>query len=66
MLPIPFVGLLLGPLALVLGLGALLRGRREPGFRGTSLCKAAMLLGFLLTATQWGGLALMISGLQGD
>jgi hypothetical protein len=63
---IPFLGLLLGPLAMALGLGAFLRGRREPDFKGGSLCKAAMLLGFLLTVTQWGGLALMISGLRGD
>jgi hypothetical protein len=63
---IPFLGLLLGPLAIVLGWAALRRGRREPVFRGASLCKAAMLLGFLLTVTQWGGLALILSGLRGD
>jgi hypothetical protein len=63
---IPFVGLLLGPIAFLLGLGALVRGRRDSDFKGTSLCKTAMLIGFLLTVTQWGGLALMISGLRGD
>ncbi len=63
---IPVVGLLLGPLALVMGLLAWLRGRRDPAFKGKSLCKAAVLLGSLLTVTQWAGLALMISGLRGD
>ena len=63
---IPLAGLLLGPAAMVMGAWAWMRGRREPAFKGVSLCKAAILLGFLLTVTQWVGLALMLSGLHWD
>src|SRR5437588_6310668 len=63
---IPLAGLLLGPAAIIMGICAWLRGRRQPGFKGVSLCKAAILLGFLLTISQWAGLALMLSALQGD
>jgi hypothetical protein len=63
---LPGVGLLLGPLAFVLALWTGLRGRRDPAFKGGALCIAAVVLGLLLTLTQWSGLALMIRGLQGD
>ena len=61
---IPFVGLVLGPAAVAMGTWAWLRGRREPDFKGASLCRAAIVLGVLLTLTQWAGLALMVHGLQ--
>jgi hypothetical protein len=63
---IPFVGLILGPLALVLGLAAATSSWRKLGFKAGSLCIAAIVLGLLLTVTQWWGLAIMIRGLQGD
>ena len=63
---IPGVGLLLGPLALVLGLLAALSTWRKLGFKAGSLCIAAIVLGLLTTLTQWWGLSLMIRGLQGD
>lgn len=62
---IPGVGLLLGPLAVFLGYLALRRSRTLEGFRCKALCVSAMLLGSLVALTQWGGLALMIRGLQG-
>jgi hypothetical protein len=63
---LPGVGLLLGPVALVLGLIAALSSWRKLGFKSGSLCIAAIVLGLLTTLTQWWGLSLMIRGLQGD
>lgn len=62
---VPFLGLLLGPLAVLLGGSALRRGRGNPEFRGTALCVAAMVIGGLSALTQWAGLWLMLRGLQG-
>jgi hypothetical protein len=59
---IPGFGLLLGPIAVVLGLYVRWSGRGDPSFRGQSLANAAILLGGLLTVTTWLGLALMILG----
>ena len=61
---VPLVGLLLGPLAILLGWVALRRGRSIPEFRGRALCIAAMIIGALVSLTQWTGLWLMIRGLQ--
>ncbi len=63
---IPPLGLVLGPAAFVVGLWSWLRRRGDPEFKGGSLCKAAVLIGILLTLTQWLGLLLMIHGLKGD
>jgi hypothetical protein len=63
---IPLVGLLLGPLAMVLGLKTLRTGRKNPAFSGRPLCWAAVIIGLAVTLTQWGGLALMIRGWQGE
>jgi len=62
---VPVLGLLIGPLSILLGWLALCRGRRVPEFRGRALCMAAMIIGALVTLTQWGGVWLMIRGLQG-
>jgi hypothetical protein len=57
---VPGVGLVLGPLAALLGWRVLRRGRSSPDFRGGPLCGVAIVLGVLVTITQWAGLALMI------
>jgi hypothetical protein len=62
---IPGVGLVLGPLALVLALRARLKGRGDPDYRGKGLASAVLLLGGLLTLTNWLGLTLMVLGLRG-
>ncbi len=56
---LPGVGLLLGPLAIVLGWRAV-RGSGDASSRNRA--KAAVLLGVLITLTQWLGVALMIYG----
>ena len=61
---VPVVGLLLGPLSILLGWLALRHGRAVPEFRGRALCVAAMIIGGLVALTQWAGLWLMIRGLQ--
>lgn len=63
---IPGVGLLLGPLALLLGFWACMKHRKTPERKGVSMAKAAMWLGFFLGLTQWMGLTLMILALAGD
>src|SRR2546421_7451514 len=63
---VPVLGLLLGPLAILLGWLALRRGRSIPEFRGRALCVAAMIIGALVTLTQWSGLWLMFRGLRGS
>jgi hypothetical protein len=61
---IPGAGLLLGPLALLLGVVARRRGKRDPAFTANHLAAAAIILGGLLTITTWLGLALMLLGLR--
>jgi hypothetical protein len=61
---IPPLSLILGPLAVVLGLRARRRARRDPNFTGDMLARAAIVLGALLTITSWAGLVLMILGLR--
>jgi hypothetical protein len=60
---IPFVGLLLGPIAFALGFLAWSRGQGEPLQKGIGPALAGMLLGGLVALTNWLGLALMIYGL---
>jgi hypothetical protein len=59
---LPGLGLLLGPAALVWGLAARWRGRRDPEFTARGPATAAALLGALTSLTNWGGLALMVRG----
>jgi hypothetical protein len=63
---IPFVGLVLGPMALVLGLIAWLRDRRGPHLLGLGPALAGMLLGGIISLANWAGLALMIYGLVSE
>jgi hypothetical protein len=62
---IPGLGLLLGPLALLLGLRTRWRYRHdaEP-FKAAGTANAAVLLGSLLALTNWAGLVLMVLGLR--
>jgi hypothetical protein len=60
---IPLVGLVLGPLAFVLGFVAWYRGQGDPLQKGLGPALAAMLLGGLVAVTNWLGVALMIYGL---
>jgi hypothetical protein len=57
---IPFVGLLLGPVALILGAIAWWQTRRNPWKKGLGPVGAALLLGLLITVTMWSGLALIV------
>jgi hypothetical protein len=59
---IPGLGLLLGPLAVVLGVLAHRHGMKEPGFTADAPARAAYLLGGLIALTNWIGLALMVAG----
>jgi hypothetical protein len=59
---VPGLGLVLGPLAVLLGWRAWRRGRGDAAFTAQSPAVAAVLLGAVLTLTNWVGLALMIAG----
>ncbi len=59
---VPGLGLVLGPVAALLGLFARLRGRTDPQFTAVGPARGAIFLGLLLTLTNWGGLVLMILG----
>jgi hypothetical protein len=61
---LPGVGLFAGPLAVVLGLRARLRGRRDPLFTARGPAVAAVVLGALTAVTNWVGFALMFLGLR--
>jgi hypothetical protein len=63
---IPFVGLVMGPVALVLGFIAWQRGHVVDKGRGIGPTWASMLLGGFVTLTQWLGLALMLYSLFGE
>jgi hypothetical protein len=58
---IPGLGLVLGPLGIILGWRTLRRAKGDPTFTTPSPAIAAILLGGLLTLTHWIGLALMIA-----
>jgi hypothetical protein len=59
---VPGPGLVLGPLAIVMAMIALVRGRGVEGFTDRRLTTGAILLGTLITATQWAGVTLMVVG----
>jgi hypothetical protein len=58
----PGLGLVLGPASMLLGSLARVRGKRMPGFTGVGLTTATLLLGAVITATQWVGVTLMVVG----
>ncbi len=60
---VPGLGLLLGPIAAILGLFAY-RRRFDPAFTAEGAALAAIILGTLVTLTNGVGLALMIAGWQ--
>jgi hypothetical protein len=60
---VPLIGLVLGPLAFVLGFVAWYRGQGDPLQKGLGPAMAGMLLGGLVGITNWLGVALMIYGL---
>jgi hypothetical protein len=62
---VPGLGLFLGPLAIVLGALAGWRGRSDPAFTAPTPARAAVVLGALITLTNWLGLALMLAGWRG-
>ena len=62
---IPFVGLVMGPIALVLGFVAWKQGYVVNKGRGIGPARAGMLLGGLIALTHWLGLALMLYSLFG-
>jgi hypothetical protein len=59
---IPGPGLLLGPVALVLGGLAWYRGKGDPGFTAINSARACVWLGLAIGLTNWIGLILMILG----
>jgi hypothetical protein len=61
---IPGLGLIFGPLALVLGTRARWRARTNPDFTAAWPAWASIILGGILTVTSWVGLVLMIAGLR--
>jgi hypothetical protein len=60
---VPFAGLALGPLAVVLGAVAWRRVQSDPDRKGVGPAATAMVLGALVMVTNWVGLALMVVGL---
>jgi hypothetical protein len=60
---IPGVGLFAGPVALGLGCKAWLGDRKDPGFTAVGPLHAGLLLGALISLTNWIGAALMAWGL---
>jgi hypothetical protein len=61
---IPFLGLVLGPLAVVLGVLGRRREQREPSERGAGQAMAAIVLGALTLITNWAGLFFILRGLE--
>src|SRR4051812_37629771 len=59
---IPGVGLLLGPAALLLGVAAHWRGRRDPTFTFHPPAWVGIVIGGLVGVTNWVGLWLMVVG----
>lgn len=61
---IPLAGLVLGPVALVLGVLAARKGRADPTFTARGPALAAVFFGVLDSLTNWVGVTLMILGLM--
>jgi hypothetical protein len=61
---IPLCGLVLGPVALVLGSRARARARTDPDFTAWGPVLASIVLGALVTVTNWVGVVLMLLGLR--
>jgi hypothetical protein len=59
---IPFVGMLLGPVAIVLGVVGFRAYRREPHRKGAAHSWVAIILGSITTVGYWGILLLLIIG----
>jgi hypothetical protein len=59
---IPGAGLLLGPIALILAIVAAVRSRGVPGYTARGVAIGAILIGILVTATQWAGVTMMAIG----
>jgi hypothetical protein len=60
---IPFVGLVLGPVAVLLGLIGKWRDYHNPEERGGAQAMAAIILGSLTLLTNWTGLYFLLRGL---
>jgi hypothetical protein len=60
---IPLLGLILGPVAFVLGFAAWRQERRDPTPWGWLRAGTAMFLGSIIAVTSWVGVALMVFGL---
>src|SRR5262245_7378432 len=63
---VPGIGLVLGPVAVLLGLRARHMARQESHFRAWSVISATLMLGLAITVTNWAGLWLIILGLRGS
>jgi hypothetical protein len=59
---LPGAGLVLGPVAMLLGIVAAIRGNGVPGFTAKGLAILSVLLGAVITACQWTGVVLMVLG----
>ena len=59
---VPFVGLVAGPVAILLGLAAWLRGNEQRAKGNMGPTHGAIFLGVLTTLTNWLGVALMWYG----
>jgi hypothetical protein len=60
---IPLAGLVLGPIALVLGILAARKGRDDPGFTAHGPARGAILFGAVDAVANWAGVTLMVIGL---
>ena len=60
---IPIVGLVLGPISLVIAGWAWWKGRRDPAFSAFGPLIAAVIVGAIDALTNWGGVVLMALGL---
>lgn len=61
---IPGLGVILGPVALLSGLWYKFKHRKEKEFPGENFAVASMLLGAMVTVTNWLGLFFILSGLK--
>jgi hypothetical protein len=61
---VPGLGLLLGPVAVVLGAAASRHGKADPDFTARGPAAAAVVFGAMTAVTNWAGLALMVLALR--